>query len=192
MVFLEQSLACYHFWGTISNPCGLWCYRRSLLQLAVANVAMSIVSWLTKHCKTSLNFCKTFKHREPLVKHHETHEHLPLDPSGIFLPETELLQSPFRTEFSMGSRLRRYRRSMRHHRWFMRSYRQFLRSYRQFLRSYSRSLRRCRDLPIPEAIGGRAVADAAMPIIAQLAKHHKTLLNIVKHHETHVKHCDTS
>ena len=28
--------------------------------------------------------------------------------SGIFLPGTELLQSPFRTEFSMGSRSRRY------------------------------------------------------------------------------------
>ena len=46
--------------------------------------------------------------------------------------------------------------------------------------------------PIPEAIGGHAVADAATPIVARLAKHHKTLLNIVKHHKTHVKHCDTS
>ena len=33
---------------------------------------------------------------------------------------------------------------------------------------------------------GSAVADAATPIVV---KHHKTLLNIVKHHETHVKHC---
>ena len=48
---------------------------------------------------------------------------------------------------------------------------------------------------IPEAIG----APARSPIVAQLAKHHKTLLYIVKHHETHVKHhethvkhCDTS
>ena len=39
---------------------------------------------------------------------------------------------------------------------------------------------------------GSAVADAATPIVARLAKHHKTLLNIVKYHETHVKHCDTS
>ena len=46
--------------------------------------------------------------------------------------------------------------------------------------------------PIPEVIGGRAVADAATPIVARLANHHKTLLNIVKHHETHIKHCDTS
>ena len=45
---------------------------------------------------------------------------------------------------------------------------------------------------IPEAIGGRAVADAATLIVARLAKHHKTLLNIVKHHETHVEHSDTS
>ena len=44
---------------------------------------------------------------------------------------------------------------------------------------------------IPEAIGGRTVADAATPIVVRLAKHHKTLLNIVKHHETHVKHCKT-
>ena len=46
--------------------------------------------------------------------------------------------------------------------------------------------------PIPAAaalsgsLRGSAVADAAMAIFARLAKHHKTLLNIVKHHETHV------
>ena len=82
-------------------------------------------------------------------------------PSGICLPGTELLQSPFRTEFSMGSRSRR---SLRRHR-------RLLRSYRRFLRSYRRSLRH--------------------PIVARLAKH-TTLLNIVKYHKTHVKHCDTS
>ena len=60
------------------------------------------------------------------------------DPSGIFLPGTELLQSPFRTEFSMGSRSRRYRRSLRRHRRFLRSCCQFLRSCR---RSQRRSLR---------------------------------------------------
>ena len=49
----------------------------------------------------------------------------------------------------------------------------------------------CGVVAIPEAIGGRAVADAATPIFARLAKHHKTLLNIVKHHETHVIHCKT-
>ena len=51
-------------------------------------------------------------------------------PSGIFLPGKELLQSPFGTEFSMGSRSRRYRRSLRRHRRFLRSYCRFLRSYR--------------------------------------------------------------
>ena len=56
-------------------------------------------------------------------------------PSGIFLPGTELLQSPFRREFSNGSRSRRYRR-------FLRRHRRFLRSYRRLLRSYRRSLRR--------------------------------------------------
>ena len=50
----------------------------------------------------------------------------------------------------------------------------------------------CGVVVIPEVIGGRAVADAATPIVARLAKYHKTLLNIVKHHETHVKHCKTS
>ena len=94
-----------------------------------------------------------------------------LIPSGICLPRTELLPSPFRTEFSMGSRSRRYRRSLRRHR-------RFLLSYRRFLRSYRRSLRRS--------------AAAPSPIVARLAKHNKTLLNIVKHHETHAKHCDTS
>ena len=34
--------------------------------------------------------------------------------------------------------------------------------------------------------------DWQQSIVAWLAKHHKTLLNIVKHHKTHVKHCDTS
>ena len=85
----------------------------------------------------------------------------------------------------MGSHSRRYRRSLRRHR-------QYLRSYHRFLRSYRRSLRRCRDpwgvVAIPEAIGDRTGADAATSIVARLAKHHKTLLNIVKHHETHVKH----
>ena len=78
----------------------------------------------------------------------------PSFPSGIFLPGTELLQSPFRTEFSMESRSRRYRRSLRCH--------------RRFRRSYRRSLRRS------------AAADAATPIIARLSKH-KTLLNNMKH-----------
>ena len=49
----------------------------------------------------------------------------------------------------------------------------------------------CGIVAIPEAIGCRAVADAATPFVAQLVKHHKTLLNIEKHHETHVKR-DTS
>ena len=51
--------------------------------------------------------------------------------------------------------------------------------------------------PIPallsrSPIGGPAVADSAMPIVAWLTKHRKTLLNIVKHYETLVKHCATS
>ena len=39
----------------------------------------------------------------------------------------------------------------------------------------------CGVVAIPEVTGSRAVADAATPIVARLAKHHKTLLNIVKH-----------
>ena len=98
-------------------------------------------------------------------------------PSGIFIPGTELLQSPFRTEFIMGSRSRRYRR-------FLRRHRQFVRSCRRFLRSCRRSLwRLCDRRP-----RGRRCCAA---FVARLAKHHKTLLNIVKHHETHVKHCET-
>ena len=46
---------------------------------------------------------------------------------------------------------------------------------------------RCGDVCISPT---RAVADATMPIIARLTKHRKTLLNIVKHHETLVQ-CDT-
>ena len=67
-------------------------------------------------------------------------------PSGIFLPGTELLQSPFRTEFSMGSRSWRYRRSMRRH--------------RRFLRSYRRSLRSCRDPWGDRRPHGRRCGDA--------------------------------
>ena len=47
----------------------------------------------------------------------------------------------------------------------------------------------CGVVAISEAIGGRAVADAATPIVVRLAKHHKTLLNIVKHCKTS---CTTS
>ena len=49
----------------------------------------------------------------------------------------------------------------------------------------------CGVVTIPEAICGRAVADAAMPIVGRHVKHHETLLNTVKHHEILVKHCDT-
>ena len=52
----------------------------------------------------------------------------------------------------------------------------------------------CGVVAIPEVIGGPAGADAATPIVARLAKHYKTLLNIVKHHESdeaHAKHCIT-
>ena len=37
---------------------------------------------------------------------------------------------------------------------------------------------------IPEAIGGRAVVDAAIPIVARLTKQRKTMLNVVKRHKT--------
>ena len=69
----------------------------------------------------------------------------------------------------------------------------------------------CCIVEIPEVIGGarspirqcrslrdllnsirRTVADTAMPVVARLAKQYKTLSNIVKHHETLEKHCDTS
>ena len=103
-----------------------------------------------------------------------------VSPSGIFLPGTELLQSPFSTEFTMGSRSWWYRRSLRRHR-------RFLRSYRRFLRSYRRSLRHCRD-----PWGYLWPRGRRMPMVAWLAKNHKTLLNIVKHHETLLKHCETS
>ena len=59
----------------------------------------------------------------------ENHHKQAGSPSGICLPGTELLQSPFRTELGLGSRSRRYRR--------------FLRCHRRFLRSWS--LRRFRD-----------------------------------------------
>ena len=78
----------------------------------------------------------------------------------VFQAETELLQFPFRTEFSMGSLSLRYRRS--------------LRSYRDPWGDRRSPMKRCRSF------------------ITRLTKNHKTLLHIVKHHETLVKHFDTS
>ena len=46
--------------------------------------------------------------------------------------------------------------------------------------------------PISAALSPIPAALARSPIVARLAKHHKILLNIVKHHETHVKHSKTS
>ena len=57
----------------------------------------------------------------------------------------------------MGSRSRRYQRSLRRHRRFLQSYRD-----------------PCGVVAIHEAIGGRAAADAATPIVVRLVKHHKT------------------
>ena len=95
-------------------------------------------------------------------------------PSGIFLPGTELLQSPFRTEFSKGSRSRSLSPSC------------------GVITDFCGVIADpCGVVAIPEVIGGPAGSDAAMPIVARLAKLHRTLLNIVKHHETHVKHCKT-
>ena len=83
-------------------------------------------------------------------------------PFGICLPGTELLQSPFRTEFSLGSLSWQYWRSL------------------CVITNY------CRVIADP--FGDQ---QSAMPIIERFAKHHKTLLNIVKN-ETLVKHCETS
>ena len=77
----------------------------------------------------------------------------------------------------MGSCSCRYRRSLRHHRRFL----------GVIADPCGVITDPCGIVAISEAIDGRAVADVATPIVARLAKHHKTLLNIVKHHETHVK-----
>ena len=94
----------------------------------------------------------------------------------VFLPGTELLPSPFRMEFSMGSLSRQYRGSLRRHRRFMQSYRQSLRHCRDPWGDQRSPVRRCRSL-----------RDSL-----NIVKHCKKLLNIVKHHETLVKYCDTS
>ena len=87
-------------------------------------------------------------------------------PSGICFPGTELLQSPFRTEFSMRSRSLQYRRSLRHH--------------HRFLQSYRRSLWRCRDPwgdRRPPMLRRRLLSDS---------------LNIVKHCDTSWTTSETS
>ena len=140
-------------------------------------------------------------------------------PFGNCLSGRELLlQSPFRTEFSMRSLSRRYRWSLRRHRRFLRSYCRSLRrchwslwrcrrSLRCCCRSlqhchrslwhWRRSLRRCHDpcgvVTIPAALSRSlrwpAAARSVMPIVARFTKYCK-MLNIVKHCETLVKHCD--
>ena len=90
-------------------------------------------------------------------------------PSGIFLQGTELLQSPFQTEFRMGSRSRRYRGSLR-------AITDFCGVIADF---WGVNADPCSVVMIPEVIGECAVA------VARLAKHHKTSLrdslNIIKH-----------
>ena len=127
IVFQEQSnsslhsgwsLAWDHFCGDIDDPCGsspisaLLLLIRAPLSLSMGQSAdtrsvMPIVARLAEHRKTSWN------------------------PFGNCLPRTELLQSLFRTEFSMRSLSRQYQRSLWHH--------------CRFLQSYHWSMRRCRD-----------------------------------------------
>ena len=47
----------------------------------------------------------------------------------------------------------------------------------------------CGDIDDPSGVIADFCGVIANPCGVKLAKHHKTLLNIVKH-ETHVKHCD--
>ena len=107
-----------------------------------------------------------------IISHHYNHSILLRIPFGICLPGTELLQSPFKMDFSMRSLSWWYRRSLWRH--------------------------RCGIVTIPEAIGGCAVTNAAMRIIARLSKHRKISWNIVNggeplvKHETLLKHCETS
>ena len=88
-------------------------------------------------------------------------------PSGIFLPGTELLQwqSPFRCSLAWD-----------HVRGDIDDPCGAIADFCGVIADP------CGVVAIPEAIGGRAVTDAATPIVARLAKHHKT----------HVKHCDAS
>ena len=98
---------------------------------------------------------------------------------GSCLPGTELLQSPFRTEFNMGSLSWLYRRSLLHYRRFLRSYRwslrrycQSVRCYRQSLQGYRRSLRRCHNPWCNWQPRGRRWRSLC------------NLMNIVKHNKT--------
>ena len=105
------------------------------------------------------------------------------------LPGTELLQSLFRTQFSMGSLSQRYRRSPRRHRLFLWSY---CRSAELSLISAELSMISAVLSLIPGALSWslRWSAAPGLPIVAWLTKHCKTLLNIIKHYETLVKHCE--
>ena len=127
--------------------------------LVFCDVSQCLKCFMMFHNVLSVSWCFTSGSRCFTTFHVLSH------PCGIFLPLTELLQSPFRTEFSMGSRSRRYRRSLRRH--------------RRFLRSYCRSLRRCRD----------PWGDRRAPMRRRRSL--RDSLNIVKHYETHVKHYET-
>ena len=91
-------------------------------------------------------------------------------PSGICLPGTELLQSSFKTEFTMGSLSLRYRRSRRRHR-------RFLRSSCWSLRSYPRSL---------QAVALSWSMRWLVAVRSSMRRHRSLhdLLNIIKHCQT--------
>ena len=106
--------------------------------------------------------------------HRESDTHAKLHPDlfGNCLPGTELLQSPF-TIPAASSPISAE-----------------LSPISAELSPIPAVLRSCRD-PWGDR-RGRAITDAAMPIVARLTKHRKTLLNIVKRHETLLKHCEMS
>ena len=102
-----------------------------LAKCVFVNICVALLLWCNCSPNPRVLFSGVGSGQTPIVE-----ETLTSGPSGIYLPGTELLQSPFRMEFSRGSLSRRYRRSLWRHR-------QFLRSYHRSLWCYCRSLHRC-------------------------------------------------
>ena len=86
------------------KPCLLWNFNFNVVKIIF--IFKNLVSFV--NCGKSALVCWAVQLNEP--------PSLNSGPSVIYLLGTESLQSPFRTEFSMGSLSRRYWRSLRHHR----------------------------------------------------------------------------
>ena len=143
-------------------------HLRSYTNTAIADIARNSVPILPE-TPSKHRYCHDERRHRP---NERRCLRLCASPSGICLAGAKLLQSPFnfKTEFSMGSRSQRHRRSLQRH--------------RRFLWSYCRSLRHCRN---PCSV---VTIPAASRSLSWRRSLHDSL-NIIKHTKTSWNTCKT-